>query len=174
MLVLLIDAERTSMSPSPSKSVAKTETAIPTLFDTTRSVKLGVELPSLSYHLILPSWADAERTSVSPSPSRSVAKTEYAITGAVEITRRINCTSSPRTGSAPARLTAIAAIGLKTASWLNTAANNGVVTLVRVTRYAACSIFPSIEAYVAIVSQIACVSQARTTSVTVNYTYPLN
>ena len=64
------------MSPSPSTSVAKTETAWSASNAITREVKVGGEPPSFSYHVILASNADAERTSVSPSPSTSVAKTD--------------------------------------------------------------------------------------------------
>ncbi len=71
-------AERMSVSPSPSTSVAKTETGPPAVVEITRSVNVGGEPPSLSYHAILSSSIDAERTSVSPSPSKSVAKTELA------------------------------------------------------------------------------------------------
>ena len=43
--------------------------ALIAVVEITRSVKAGGEPPSLSYHAILSSPYDAERTSVSPSPS---------------------------------------------------------------------------------------------------------
>ena len=59
-------------------AVPETERAQIALVEMTRSVKLGGEPPLLSYHAILSSNSDAERTSMSPSPSKSVAKTELA------------------------------------------------------------------------------------------------
>ena len=43
-------------------------------------------LPSFSYHAILSSLKDAERTSVSPSPSRSNANTLVALSAAALMT----------------------------------------------------------------------------------------
>ena len=123
------DADRTSVSPSPSKSVAKTERVPSAAVETTRSVKLGGEPPSLSYHAILLPPSEAESTSVSPSPSTSVAKTDQAPKAVVEITRSVKGTSTPRAGSTPDRLAAIPASGLKTASGFNTAANDAPVIL---------------------------------------------
>ena len=123
------DAERTSIFPSPSTSAAKTEYAASAVVTTIRSVKVGGKPPSFSYHAILSSSPDAERTSVSPSPSKSVAKTEKAPIALVEITRSVNCTVPPRTGIKTARLTRIPPSGLKAASRYNTAANHATVIL---------------------------------------------
>ena len=83
------------MSPSPSTSIAKTEVATPAVVEITCSVKLGGKPPSLSYHAILLSWSDAERTSVFPSPSTSMAKTETAPLSSVEITRSVKVGGEP-------------------------------------------------------------------------------
>ncbi len=88
-------AESTSVSPSPSTSVAKTDRVPLAVVEITRSVKVGGESPSLSYHAILSSICDAERTSVSPSPSTSVAKTEMGKFAAVEITRSVKLGGEP-------------------------------------------------------------------------------
>ncbi len=58
-------------------------------------MKFGGEPPSFSYHAILSSPADAERTSVSPSPSRSAAKTDLAPLGVVEITHSVKVGGEP-------------------------------------------------------------------------------
>ena len=81
-----LEAERTSRSPSPSRSAAKTEWAA------SAAVEITCWLPKLpapsvfSYQAILSSSAEAERTSRSPSPSTSAAKTDLAPSAAVEIT----------------------------------------------------------------------------------------
>ena len=99
------------------------------MVEITCSVKVGGERPSFSYHAILSSKADAERTSTSPSPSTSVAKTDWATSAVVEITRSVKGISPPRAGSATARLAAIPASGPNTASGFNTAAKDAAVTL---------------------------------------------
>ena len=118
-----VNAERTSVSPSPSTSAAKTELAPEAAVEITRSVKVGGVSPSLSYHAILLSPHDAERTSIFPSPFTSVAKTEVATKAVVEITCSVKGTSPPRAGSAPARVAA------NPASGVNTAANDTAVIL---------------------------------------------
>ena len=62
ILSSLTDAERASMSPSPSTSVAKTEMAPSAAVEITRSVKVGGKPPSLSYYAIVSSSRDAETT----------------------------------------------------------------------------------------------------------------
>jgi len=80
------EAERTSKSPSPSPSTAKTDEAPST------TVAMICWLPKLpapsmfSYQAILSSDSEAERTSRSPSPSTSAAKTAWTASAAVEIT----------------------------------------------------------------------------------------
>src|SRR5881296_1474208 len=72
------EAERTSVSPSPSTSAAKTDRAPLASVAITRAVNWGDVAPSLSYQAIVSPRNEAERTSMSPSPSTSAAKTEYA------------------------------------------------------------------------------------------------
>ena len=80
------EAERTSTSPSPSRSAAKTDWApSAAVVITCWSPKLPD--PSVfSYQAILSSSLDAESTSRSPSPSTSAAKTDTAPSAAVVIT----------------------------------------------------------------------------------------
>ncbi len=81
-----IDAESTSMSPSPSRSAAKTENAPSAAVVITCC---GPKLPApsrFSYQAILSSSWDADRTSRSPSPSRSAAKTDRPRSAVLEIT----------------------------------------------------------------------------------------
>ena len=89
------DAERTSMSPSPSKSVAKTERAKSAVVEITRSVKVGGDPPSLSYHAILLSFNEAERTSMAPSPFTSLANTDIARSALIEITLSVKVGGDP-------------------------------------------------------------------------------
>src|SRR5262245_30841953 len=72
------EAERASMSPSPSTSAAKTERALRADVVITCC---GPKLPApsrFSYQAILLSCADADRVSRSPSPSMSAAYTHQA------------------------------------------------------------------------------------------------
>ena len=69
------EAERTSASPSPSRSVAYTEEA-PSAEVVITCLEPKEPPPLFSYQAILLSKKEAERTSASPSPSRSVAYTE--------------------------------------------------------------------------------------------------
>src|SRR5207247_5499858 len=68
------EAERTSVSPSPSTSAAKTDRAPFASVAITRAVNWGDVAPSLSYQAIVSPRNEAERTSMSPSPSTSAAK----------------------------------------------------------------------------------------------------
>ena len=61
------------MSPSPSTSAAKTDQAPSALEVMMRGVKMGSVAPSLSYQAMVSSTEEAERTSISPSPSTSTA-----------------------------------------------------------------------------------------------------
>ncbi len=80
-LVVDRDAERTSVSPSPSTSAANTLKGPSAAVLMVWGVKFW--LPSFSYQAILSSNAEAERTSVSPSPSTSAANTLRAPSAAV-------------------------------------------------------------------------------------------
>ena len=64
------------MWPFPSTSAAKTDVALSTVVLIRLVTKLW--LPSFSYHAIVSSRKDAERTSMSPSVSTSAANTAVA------------------------------------------------------------------------------------------------
>ena len=68
------EAERTSWSPSPSRSAAYTDVGLLASEMLFRSE--DDPPPVVSYQAILPSLKEAERTSWSPSPSRSAAYTD--------------------------------------------------------------------------------------------------
>ena len=70
-VTLLREAERTSISPSSSTSMAKTLFAQLAAVEMVRAV--NDSLPLFSYQAILLSVYDAERTSISPSSSTSMA-----------------------------------------------------------------------------------------------------
>ena len=77
----MYEAESTSVSPSPSISMANTENAPFADVVITCVLKLP-PLPSrFSYHAIVSS--PAESTSVSPSPSMSIAYTDPALSAEV-------------------------------------------------------------------------------------------
>ncbi len=80
-----VDAETISRSPSPSMSAAKTLLAPSASIVIIDVVQLGFSFPSFTYQAILSSKVDAEIISISPSLSRSAAKTEYASSALVEI-----------------------------------------------------------------------------------------
>ena len=82
------EADRTSISPSPSISTAYTERATSALVVMVREVKLSE--PSFSYQAILSSLTEADRTSMSPSPSRSTAYTERAPSALVVMVWEVN------------------------------------------------------------------------------------
>src|SRR5205809_311046 len=81
---------RASMSPSPSTAAATTEFAPFMLTSMVLVVNPGGDPPLFSYQAILRSKDEAERTSVSPSPSTSAAKTDRAPFASVAITRAVN------------------------------------------------------------------------------------
>ncbi len=95
------EAERTSRSPSPSTSAAKTDRAPSAAVEITCCASEAAPRPcrAFSYQAILSSNGEAERTSRSPSPSTSAAKTERAPSAAVEIT----CCASAATAAPRAR-----------------------------------------------------------------------
>ena len=66
--------DRTSTSPSPSKSAAVT-TQGPFASLVINCLK-NIPLPSFLYHEIELSYLDAERTSILPSPFRSIGNTD--------------------------------------------------------------------------------------------------
>src|SRR5687768_15017918 len=72
------EAERTSRSPSPSRSAHVTDAAPSAAVLMLRGAKEGSAAPSFSYQATLSSRKDADRTSRSPSPSTSAAVTEVA------------------------------------------------------------------------------------------------
>ena len=76
MVLSSSEAERISMSPSPSISAAKTVTAPLADVAISAAVQVGFTLPSFSYQAMVLSLVEAERISMSPSPSISAAKTE--------------------------------------------------------------------------------------------------
>ena len=73
------------MSPSLSMSAAKTDVAFSASVAISDAVQLGSEAPSFSYHAIVSSTREADRISISPSPSISAAKTSYAPSALVAI-----------------------------------------------------------------------------------------
>ncbi len=74
ILSSLTEADKTSISPSLSTSIAKTDLASSAEVVMVRAVKLSE--PSLSYQAILSSVSEADKTSISPSWSTSIAKTD--------------------------------------------------------------------------------------------------
>src|SRR5262249_60945800 len=76
--LLSLEADRTSVSPSPSRSAAATDKALSAVVLMVRSVKAGRAAPLFSYQAILSSLKEADTTSTSLSPSRSAADTETA------------------------------------------------------------------------------------------------
>ena len=91
MVSSLKEAERISMSPSPSISAAKTDCAPSADVAISAAVQVGFALPSFSYQAMVSSSSEAERISMSPSPSISAAKTvtaplaDVAISAAVQV-----------------------------------------------------------------------------------------
>src|SRR5262245_41731920 len=74
--------ETTSMSPSASRSPAKTEREPKDVVEITRRVHDGGDAPSFSYHAIVLSDDEDDRTSTSASPSRSAAESLGGVTAA--------------------------------------------------------------------------------------------
>ena len=105
-------ADRTSMSPSPSTSAARTEVAPIEVAHTLRGMKIGSSVssftssvcsyqatPQLSTGDSAPTTGtasrEAESTSTSPSPSMSAAKTDAAPRAETEIRRLLNVGGVP-------------------------------------------------------------------------------
>src|SRR5262245_39228897 len=79
------EADRTSRSPSPSTSAAKTPQAESAVLVMMCFVQSMGGPANCSYQAIVSSRMEAERTSMSPSPSRSAAKTVCAPSAVVVI-----------------------------------------------------------------------------------------
>src|SRR5437867_2512362 len=80
------EADRTSISPSPSMSAARTSHAPEAIVEMTCSVHKSPDPVKFSYQAILLSKLEAERASMSPSRSRSTAMTLTAPSAEAEMT----------------------------------------------------------------------------------------
>ena len=76
MVLSRAEAEIISISPSPSMSSAKTKNAPSALVAITFLVQVGFASPLFSYQAMVSSANEADRISISPSPSMSAAKTD--------------------------------------------------------------------------------------------------
>ena len=73
MVSSLEEADRISISPSPSISAAKTDCAPSALVAISAAVQVGSAAPLFSYHAMVSSSKEADTISISPSPSISAA-----------------------------------------------------------------------------------------------------
>ena len=89
MVLSNIEADKMSISPSPSISAANTDHAPSAFVSITALVQVGFALPSFSYQAMVSSCAEADTISISPSPSISAAKTEVAETADVVISSAV-------------------------------------------------------------------------------------
>ena len=85
MVLSLAEDDTISISPSPSISAAKTEFAPAALVAISAAVQVGFASPLFSYQAMVLSALEADRISISPSPSISAAKTPYARAASVAI-----------------------------------------------------------------------------------------
>ena len=79
------EADTISISPSPSISAAKTENAPSALVAISEAAQEGSAAPLFSYHAMVSSPEEADTISISPSPSISAAKTDFAVSALVAI-----------------------------------------------------------------------------------------
>ena len=83
------EAETISISPSASISAAITENALSAFVAITFLVQVGFASPLFSYQAMVSSLCEADKISISPSPSISAAKTECAPSEFVTISAEV-------------------------------------------------------------------------------------
>ena len=89
------EAERISISPSPSISVAKTDLALSAFIAISVAVQEEASPLLFSYHAMVSSSVEADNISISPSPSISAAKTLHAPSALVAISVAVQEEASP-------------------------------------------------------------------------------